>query len=51
MIGSTANIVALGTMENRFNYDMKSFKWLYVGLICGVLPTLVAQVWLIVFFH
>jgi Na+/H+ antiporter NhaD/arsenite permease-like protein len=51
MIGSTANIVALGMLEKKFNYHMKFFKWLWVGLLGGVLPTLVAQVWLTIFFH
>ncbi len=51
MIGSTANIVALGMMEKKFNYHMKFFKWLWVGLVGGLLPTLVAQVWLTTFFH
>jgi len=51
MIGSTANIVALGMMEKRFNYHMKFSKWLGVGLLGGVLPTVIAQVWLMVFFH
>jgi Na+/H+ antiporter NhaD/arsenite permease-like protein len=51
MIGSTANIVALGMLEKKFNYHMKFFKWLWVGILGGVLPTLVAQVWLTAFFH
>ena len=51
MIGSTANIVALGMLEKRFNYHMKFFKWIWVGLVGGILPTLVAQIWLTVFFH
>jgi Na+/H+ antiporter NhaD/arsenite permease-like protein len=51
MIGSTANIVALGMLEKKFNYHMKFFKWLWVGLLGGVLPTLVAQVWLTIFFR
>jgi Na+/H+ antiporter NhaD/arsenite permease-like protein len=51
MIGSTANIVALGMMEKRFNYHMRFFKWLWIGLIGGLLPTLVAQVWLTIFFR
>jgi len=38
-------------LEKKFNYHMKFFKWLWVGLLGGVLPTLVAQVWLTVFFH
>ncbi len=51
MIGSTANIVALGMLEKEFRYYMKFFKWLPIGLLGGILPMLVAQVWLPVFFH
>jgi Na+/H+ antiporter NhaD/arsenite permease-like protein len=51
MIGSTANIVALGMLEKEFNYYMKFFKWLPIGLLGGVLPMLVAQIWLIMIFH
>jgi Na+/H+ antiporter NhaD/arsenite permease-like protein len=51
MIGSTANIVALGMLEKRFNYSMKFFKWLGIGLVGGILPILVAQGWLMLFFH
>ena len=52
-VGGTApaNIVALGMMEKKFNYHMKFFKWLWIGLIGGLLPTLVAQVWLTIFFR
>ncbi|NHV45139.1 MAG: hypothetical protein HA493_00635 [Candidatus Verstraetearchaeota archaeon] len=51
MIGSTANIVALGMLEKECNYYMKFFKWLPIGLLGGVLPMLVAQIWLIMIFH
>jgi len=51
MIGSTANIVALGMLEKQFNYHMRFFKWLGIGIAGGVLPMLVGQVWLMVFFH
>lgn len=51
MIGSTANIVALGMLEKEFGYYMKFFKWLSIGLLGGVLPMLVAQAWLIGIFQ
>jgi Na+/H+ antiporter NhaD/arsenite permease-like protein len=51
MIGSTANIIALGMLEKECNYYMKFFKWLPIGLLGGVLPMLVAQIWLIMIFH
>lgn len=51
MIGSTANIVALGMLEKEFGYYMKFFKWLSIGLLGGVLPMLVAQAWLMGIFQ
>jgi len=51
MIGSTANIVALGMLEKEFGHYMKFFKWLPIGLLGGILPMLVAQAWLTAFFH
>lgn len=51
MIGSTANIVALGMLEKRFNYHMRFFKWLWIGLLGGLLPTMVAQLWVTFWFH
>lgn len=51
MIGSTANIVALGMLEKRFNYHMRFFKWLWIGLLGGCIPMLIGQIWLIFLFH
>jgi Na+/H+ antiporter NhaD/arsenite permease-like protein len=51
MIGSTANIVALGILEKEFGYYMRFFKWLPIGLLGGVLPMLIAQAWLTAIFH
>jgi Na+/H+ antiporter NhaD/arsenite permease-like protein len=51
MIGITANIVALSMLEKECNYYMKFFKWLPIELLGGVLPMLVAQIWLIMIFH
>ena len=35
MVGSTANIVALGILEKRKKYSMRFMKWLGIGLIVG----------------
>jgi Na+/H+ antiporter NhaD/arsenite permease-like protein len=51
MIGSTANIVALGMLEKNFNYHMRFFKWFWIGLLGGLLPMLVGTIWLTIFFH
>jgi len=51
MIGSTANIVALGMLEKKFNYHMRFFKWLWIGLLGGCIPLLIGQIFLILLFH
>ncbi len=43
MIGSTANIVALGMLEKRSHFHMGFFKWLKVGGLSALLA--VAVVW------
>ena len=48
MVGSTANIVALGMLEKRTGYRMTLRKWILVGLAGGLLPLCVAQVLLLV---
>lgn len=50
MIGSTANIVALGMLEKQFDYHMKFLRWLGIGIIGGFLPMLVGTIWLMIFF-
>lgn len=50
MVGSTANIVALGLLEKRMNYHMKFFKWFWIGLLGGVIPMIVANV-ILFFYH
>jgi Na+/H+ antiporter NhaD/arsenite permease-like protein len=35
MIGSTANIVALGMLENRYRAHIRFIEWLKVGLLAG----------------
>ncbi|MFA7690647.1 MAG: hypothetical protein WCY18_06135, partial [Methanofastidiosum sp.] len=47
MIGSTANIVALGILEKRKKYSMRFMKWLWIGLVVGGISTLIANVILI----
>jgi len=51
MIGSTANIVALGMLEKKFNYHMRFFRWLWIGLLGGLVPMLIGQIYLILLFH
>jgi Na+/H+ antiporter NhaD/arsenite permease-like protein len=48
MVGSTANIVALGMLEKRTGYHMTFRKWILVGLAGGLLPLVVAQALLLV---
>jgi len=48
MVGSTANIVALGVLEKRRHYYMKFFKWFWIGLVGGLVPTIVAELLLLV---
>lgn len=43
MVGSTANIVALGMLEKRTGYYMTLRKWILIGLAGGLLPLIVAQ--------
>lgn len=51
MIGSTANIVALGMLEKKFNYHMRFFKWLWIGLLGGCVPMLIGQIFLLLMFR
>jgi len=44
MVGSTANIVALGILEKEKNIRMTFFRWFWVGLTVGIITT--AIVWL-----
>jgi Na+/H+ antiporter NhaD/arsenite permease-like protein len=47
MVGSTANIVALGILEKRKKYSMRFMKWLGIGLIVGGISTLIANIILV----
>lgn len=42
MIGSTANIVALGILEKEKNFRMNFFRWFWKGLLVGVVTTVIA---------
>jgi len=42
MIGSTANIVALGMLERRYKGHVRFLEWLRVGLLAGVISCAVA---------
>jgi len=44
LVGSTANIVALGILEKEKNIRMTFFRWFWVGLSVGIITT--ALVWL-----
>jgi Na+/H+ antiporter NhaD/arsenite permease-like protein len=44
LVGSTANIVALGILEKEKNIRMTFFRWFWVGLTVGVVTT--GVVWL-----
>jgi Na+/H+ antiporter NhaD/arsenite permease-like protein len=44
MVGSTANIIALGILEREKNVRMSFFRWFWVGLVVGIGTT--GVVWL-----
>lgn len=48
LVGSTANIVALGILEKERNVRMTFFRWFWVGLTVGVITTIV--VWVVLLF-
>ncbi len=39
LVGSTANIVAIGILEKEKNIHLTFFKWFWIGLTIGVLTT------------
>ncbi|NYT13409.1 MAG: hypothetical protein GKC01_02735, partial [Candidatus Methanofastidiosa archaeon] len=47
MVGSTANIVALGILEKRKRYSMSFLKWFWIGLVVGGISTLIANIVLV----
>jgi di/tricarboxylate transporter len=42
MIGSTANIVALGMLEKRYRTHVYFFEWLKIGAIVGIVSCVIA---------
>ena len=48
LVGSTANIVALGIMEKEKNIRITFFRWFWIGLTVGVVTTSI--VWLALIF-
>ncbi|PIR66161.1 MAG: hypothetical protein COU52_00320, partial [Candidatus Omnitrophica bacterium CG10_big_fil_rev_8_21_14_0_10_43_8] len=44
LVGSTANIVALGILEKEKNIKMTFFRWLGVGFIVGIVTTSIVWV-------
>lgn len=56
MIGSTANIIALGILEKKCTVEGKCirinfFQWFWVGLCAGIVSALVAQAFLFIFYR
>ena len=56
MIGSTANIIALGILEKKCSsgdrcIKISFFQWLWIGLLTGIVSTLVAQIFLFIFYR
>ena len=48
MVGSTANIVALGILEKERGVRLSFFRWFWVGLTVGLITTSI--VWLALVF-
>ncbi len=51
MVGSTANIVALGILETRKGYHMSLKYWLKIGVWGALVPMAVGTIALFIFFH
>jgi Na+/H+ antiporter NhaD/arsenite permease-like protein len=49
LVGSTANIVALGILEKEHNVKMTFMRWFGIGLTVGVVTTVIAWIALLVF--
>lgn len=41
MVGSTANIVALGVLERRAGHYITLREWIIIGLVAGLVPTII----------
>ena len=53
LVGSTANIIALGILEKEKNIRMTFFRWFWIGLTVGVVTTIIVWIALIIlpFYH
>lgn len=51
LVGSTANIVALGILEKEKNIKMGFFRWFWIGLTVGLVTTAIVWFALVVFFQ
>lgn len=51
LVGSTANIVALGILEKERNVRLAFFRWFWVGLCVGVATTTVVWLFLLLQSH
>jgi len=49
MVGSTANIVALGILEDRKGYHMKLSYWIKIGLLASLVPMAIGTAALLIF--
>ena len=50
MVGSTANIVALGVLETRKGYHMTLRQWILIGLWASLVPMAIGTVALLLFY-
>ena len=49
MVGSTANIVALGALEGKKGYHMSLRYWMKIGLIASIIPMIIGTLALLLF--
>jgi len=49
LVGSTANIVAIGMMEKKNKVKISFLEWLKIGLVIGIITTGIAWVFLLSF--
>jgi Na+/H+ antiporter NhaD/arsenite permease-like protein len=49
MVGSTANIIALGVLEERENYHMHLKFWIKFGFFAAIVPMIIGTIALIIF--
>ncbi len=49
MVGSTANIVALGVLEEKKGYHMRFSYWIKIGLLGSLVPMAIGTVALLIF--